>query len=387
MGDRAAAATVFGAAAGAEMLDNPSGIAAGDPSGMLAAVASGGGQLRTPVGEQARAALAAARASGRPRALVVAGMGGSAAAADVLAAMVDAVPVVVHRGYDLPAWVGRDDVVAAVSCSGHTEETLSAAAEAGRRGIRLITVGATGSPLAAAGRDLGGIHLDTEAEDRPPRACLWSLAAPLLAAADALGLVEMRPATPAAAADALDALAQRCRPEVATADNPAKSLALALLGGLPMVWGFSEVAAIAATRFVAQLAENAKIPAIAGALSEPQHNQVVAFDGPLGRGASSFGGHSRLGLRLLMLRDNVEHPRLARRATETVRLAAESGLSAHQIRAQGEHPLERLASLTGLLDFTSVYLAVAMRIDPMPVGPIVTLKERLAVGATLTRPS
>ncbi len=73
---------------------------------------------------------AAAHDWAAPRVLVVAGMGGSAAAGDVPAAVSVAadsvIPIVVHRGYGLPSWVGPADVVAAVSCSGQTEETLSA---------------------------------------------------------------------------------------------------------------------------------------------------------------------------------------------------------------------------------------------------------------------
>ncbi|MEI8190954.1 MAG: hypothetical protein WCI75_14680, partial [candidate division NC10 bacterium] len=44
------------------------------------------------------------------------------------------VPAVVVRGYGLPAWVGPDVLVVAVSYSGDTEETLACAAEALERG-------------------------------------------------------------------------------------------------------------------------------------------------------------------------------------------------------------------------------------------------------------
>ena len=53
---------------------------------------------------------------GTPRVVVVAGMGGSAAGGDLLAACAaDAVdvPVLVHRGYGLPALAGPDALVIA----------------------------------------------------------------------------------------------------------------------------------------------------------------------------------------------------------------------------------------------------------------------------------
>ena len=65
-----------------------------------------------------------------------------------------------------------------------------------------------------------------------------------------------------------------------------------------------------------------------------------------------------------------------------MKLAADAGLCAQQVTARGAHRLVRLASLIGLLDFASVYLAIAQGIDPTPVVPIVELKKRLAANGT-----
>ena len=76
-------------------------------------------------------------------------MGGSGVAGDVLAAVCgpgSASPVVAQHDYRLPGWVGAADLVIAVSCSGTTEETLSAAEEAVRRGCPLLAVGGAGLP-------------------------------------------------------------------------------------------------------------------------------------------------------------------------------------------------------------------------------------------------
>jgi glucose/mannose-6-phosphate isomerase len=48
------------------------------------------------------------------------------------------------------------------------------------------------------------------------------------------------------------------------------------------------------------------------------------------------------------------------------------------LAAEGSSGVERLASLVGLLDFASVYLALGIGVDPTPVGPIDDLKARLA---------
>src|ERR1700739_456481 len=70
------------------------------------------------------------------------------------------------------------------------------------------------------------------------------------------------------------------RPSSESFVNPAKSLALDLVGRLPVIWGGSPVAAAAARRFASQLAANAKQPALVGLLPEAGHDQVATFDGP-----------------------------------------------------------------------------------------------------------
>ncbi|HEX7267372.1 MAG TPA: SIS domain-containing protein, partial [Streptosporangiaceae bacterium] len=131
-----------------ERLDTMALLAAADPEDMLRQVASSAAQVRSAVRATQEADLVEITDADRPRAIVVTGMGGSGVAGDVLAALcgrgcpVQVLPV---HDYQLPAWVGAADLVIAVSCSGGTEETIAAAAEAARRGCRLIGVGGEGS--------------------------------------------------------------------------------------------------------------------------------------------------------------------------------------------------------------------------------------------------
>jgi len=124
-------------------LDDPAAVAATDSQNMLRAVATAGAQIRMALTGAREAGLDRVTDGGRPRAIVVVGMGGSGIAGDVLAAVAGAacpVPIVVHRGYSLPGWVGAADLVIAVSCSGATQETLSAFDEAARRGAGLTEI-------------------------------------------------------------------------------------------------------------------------------------------------------------------------------------------------------------------------------------------------------
>jgi glucose/mannose-6-phosphate isomerase len=82
-------------------------------------------------------------------------------------------------------------------------------------------------------------------------------------------------------------------------------------------------------------------------------------------------------LRLVLLRDSHEHPQVARRREESARLAEQRGIGVTELTASGGGPLERLASLVQLIDYATVYLAVALGIDPGPVAAIQELKARI----------
>ena len=373
-----------------DRLDDPAGLEAGDPDGMLPAIASSAAQVREAAVLAAEAGVATLADDGRPRAVVVCGMGGSGIAGDVLAAVAGPgcpVPVITHRGYGLPAWVGPVDLVVAVSCSGATEETLSALEEAVRRGCRLLVVGRDGSPLDALGRR-GRAVVVPVTQGRQPRASVWALSTPLVVAAHALGLLAAPAEAVEEAAVVLEQIADRCRIDAEVVVNPAKRLAVDLDGQLPVLWGTSPLAGTAAYRFACQLNENAQQPATWGVLPEANHNQVVAFDRPSGQAAPEDGDdffrdreqdvERAAGLALVLLRDSEEHPQVALRAEVSAELARERALTVVQLRAEGASSFARLASLVGVTDYASAYLALLQGTDPTPVDAITALKQRIA---------
>ena len=156
-----------------------------------------------------------------------------------------------------------------------------------------------------------------------------------------------------------------------------------------MIWGTSPLTGVVASRFAAQLATNAKYPAIAGELPEANHGQVMAFDGPFaGTHATAADGDDffrdrvdepeTTRLRLVIVRDTDEHPQITRRREASVELAGERGVPVSELTAQGGHPLERLAGLIAHADYASVYLALAIGADPTPVPALQELKVRIS---------
>jgi glucose/mannose-6-phosphate isomerase len=371
-----------------DRLDDLKGLGEADPQDMLRAVATSAAQVRASLQATLDADLRALDLDSRPRAVVVAGMGGSALSGDVLAAVAGLgapVPVIVHRGYGLPAWVGAADLMVAVSCSGSTAETLSATAEATRRGARLLAVGSPDSALEAAALANGGAFVPVT-KVLAPRSSLWAMAVPLLVVGARLRLLDLGTdnADLEAAAVQLESTAALCGPDRESFVNPAKALAAELAGTVPMVWGSGPVGPVAALRTVSQIAENAKLPAIFGALPEANHQQVVTFDGPLASSRTDedlfrdrVEEEEPLRLRLLVVRDDSDELS-ARRAEASVDIAGQRGVAVSQLTAQGGSAVERLASLVGVLDYATVYLALAHGIDPTPIAAIDDLKRAMA---------
>jgi len=381
------------------LLDNPAALAAADPGGMLRATASAGAQVRESASLAAEANLSSIAEEGRPRAVVVAGQGTAALSGDVLATVAGPrcpVPVLVHRSAGVPGWVGAADVVIAVSGSGRSPEALAAADAAARRGARLVAIGPPDTELQSVAERARAPFIPIPRR-APARASIWSLTVPVLFAARALNLVKLAEADLAETATRLDADAERCRPSAESFVNPAKSLALDLAGSVPVVWGSSPLAAVAARRFADTLAANARYPVVAGALGEAGRGSVGLIDGVYGGLAEAardifadpeeWADNSATRLRVVLLRDggltendgsDPEPMELEERRGEALQEIAERrAVRVSVLTAEGASPLERLASLIAVPDFASIYLAMAHGLDPMAVPAVSEMKDFL----------
>jgi glucose/mannose-6-phosphate isomerase len=379
------------------LLDDEKVMLGNDPGGMLRATASAGAQVRESAALAAEANLSSLAEEGRPRAVVVAGIGTAGLTGSILATVAGPrcpVPVIGHRSAGVPGWVGAADVVIAVSASGRSPEALAAAEAAARRGARLVAIGAPDSELQALAERARAPFIAVPRR-APARASLWGLTVPVLLAARSLGLVKVNEADLAETAARLDADAERCRPGAESFVNPAKSLALGLSGSIPIVWGSSPLSTVAARRFADTLAANARYPVMAGALGEAGRGRVGLLDGVFGGLAESvrdiFADPETdedeakwTRLRLVVMRDGGLNPEdeadepvavEERRADAVQTLAERRGVRCDVLTAEGGSALERLASLVAVPDFASLYLALAHGLDPMAVPAISELKD------------
>jgi glucose/mannose-6-phosphate isomerase len=383
-----------GAAFAAYRLDDPELVEAGDPGGMLRQVAAAAAQVRTVLRACDEANLSGLAADARPRAIVVAGAGTGALAGEILAASVGArSQVLIVSGYVLPGWIGAADLVVAISASGHTVEVLALAREAARRGSHLIAVAPAASPLHEIITQARGT-LIAVASASPARSSLWTLTVPLLVIAERLGLTTTGRDGYESAASVLEDVSHQCRPSSESFVNPGKSLALDLVGTLPVIWAGTPLANVAARRFAAQLSANAKYPALVGTLPGIGRDQVAVFDGPFAPGPEpDFPSvedplddelplsledpeASGASLRLVLFADEgAEDPRVTASRHAAASLAGSRGIDVSELAMDGEQPLRKLAAVMQLADYASVYLGIACGIDPLAIAAIDDLKD------------
>jgi glucose/mannose-6-phosphate isomerase len=359
-------------------LDDADLIAATDPSDFLASVE----QFPVQVEEAWKLGTAAADlpVGEGVSAVAILGVGGSGISGDAVRGILGArsrLPVHTLRGSDLPAWVGRNTLVFAVSYSGNTEETLHLFDQARDRGARLVALTSGGmmedraaSAGAAVVRLPGGLQ---------PRAALGYLTVPILVVLERLGL---GPQVSDELPEAIDLLQRRSAEygrSSPSRDNAAKRLALSLAGRLPWVYGSEGLSEVAAYRWKCQMNECAKVPCSSGFFPELTHNEVVGWSG--------LRQLSRAHAALVVLRHDGESPAIARRIDATMRLVRDSFAFATEVRAEGPRgtdgssELIRFLDLTYLGDFTSTYLGITSGVDPAPVEPIERLKRELAGAA------
>ena len=377
----------------ADRLDDPDLVEAGDPGGMLRQVASAAAHVRIAARAAHEAGVAALSDDGRPRAIVVVGRGIAAGALDALCGPSAPVQIVAVRGDRLPGWVGAADMVI-VTAGGDipastpgaagppsAEPVLSVAEQAARRGCQMAGIGPESSPL----RDLvRGPYV-------PAAPGMWPVLISLLVTAEQLGVLTIGADGYEEVAAALEDIAHRCRPASESFVNPAKSLALDLVGALPLVWGSRPLGGLAARRFVSMLNVVSKSPAQHGTVPDVVGDQVALFDGPLAPGPEpqfpslevslddAFEDSApRTELRLVLLADPVaEDPKLASGRAAVRDVAQQRGIRVSELGAEGDQPLRRLATLLQLGDYASVYLAIASGIDPGASPAVGDVTERI----------
>ena len=191
----------------------------------------------------AHAAAAAIPADAFPSAegltnIVVCGMGGSGISGDVLSAATNdrlRLPVTVLKQIRIPAFVGPNSLVFAMSYSGGTEETVSMARAAVEAGARLVCV-SKGGALGELAAQAGALHIPCP-DGYLPRAAVGTLVAPLFVTLHRMGLLDSGLDDLTSAQQQLARRRDVCARAVDAPRNVAKELARKIGRTFPLVYG------------------------------------------------------------------------------------------------------------------------------------------------------
>ncbi len=301
--------------------------------------------------------------------VVILGMGGSAIGGDLVSSLAISeakLPILVHRDYNLPAFIDAKTLVIASSYSGKTEETLSSFEQALETEAKklLITTGGKLKTMAEE-RNIPIFSFDYKSQSR---AALPFSFLPIICFLQKLGFINDKSSDITETVQVLQELSQRINEGVPLSQNPAKQLANELYGHLPVIYGAGIVSEVA-HRWKTQLNENSKAWAFYEVFPELNHNAVVGYRFPKELASKVM---------VVLLKSDLLPQRIQLRYQITCQLLEQANVGYQIVDGNGTSPLSQMMSLVLLGDYVSYYLAILYKIDPSPVKAIDYLKEQLA---------
>lgn len=298
--------------------------------------------------------------------VVYAGLGGSSLAALVSTSWPGhTVPFEIVRDYDIPQYVSEKTFFIAASYSGNTEETLSALEQAEAKGAKIAIIAGGGKLAEIAERKNYPLARMPKAE-QPRYAVFYNLKA-LLTLLDQAGLLaDGTIAEFEQASDFLNTAVKAWVATVPTEKNPAKQLALEMIGKSVVVYAGPKMWP-AAYKWKISFNENAKQVAWAGQYPEFNHNEFIGWSQqPVDKPYA-----------VVDLRSQLEHPRVQKRFEVTERLLSGKRPAPHVVEAEGSSLLEQLLWTIAFGDFVTIYTGLLNGVNPAPVELVEKFKKSL----------
>ena len=290
--------------------------------------------------------------------LVVCGMGGSGAIGDIISSVLskEKIHVSVINGYTLPMNVSKDTLLVAISISGETEETLSALKQGYEKGCNIVAF-ASGGRLEkfCNGKKIDFYKLDMI---HSPRASFMSFLFPIVKVLQ--DILKIKGEEVDDTLKILDETRENIGSSNLTDSNKALELAK-WLEPTPVIYYPYGLKAVA-IRFKNSLQENAKMHVINEDLIEACHNGIVSWE-------------TRSNNKPIFIRGTDDHPQTKKRWEILKDYFNEQEIPCTEIMSEGKTIFSKLINLVYILDYTSIYKAILLEIDPTPVRSIDFIKK------------
>ncbi len=294
---------------------------------------------------------------------IIAGMGGSHLAADLLRIWKPEIDLTVYSDYGFPAHIKAEwqthQLFIASSYSGNTEETIDGFVEAGRRGIARAAI-AVGGKLRDLARAEGVSFVQFPDTGIQPRSSIGFGIKALLAL---MGETE--------ALASVGGLAQRLASRMDECEKTGKTLAEQMRGFVPVIYASDRNRAIS-YNWKIKFNETGKIPAFYNVFPELNHNEMTGFD--------CIDTTRILSERMffVFLEDESDHPKVQKRMAITKELYAARKIKVASIAMTGGNVFEKIFSCTLIADWAALYTAKLYGVEADQVPMVEEFKKRIA---------
>ena len=292
--------------------------------------------------------------------VVFSGMGGSGTVGDLFSSVLSKTNIhtTVVKGYELPNTIDKNTLVVATSVSGNTIETITTLESANKKNCKVIAFSSGGMIESFCTKN--NIEFRKLPQIHSPRASFPSYVYSILKTLNSI--------IPITKQDIINSLEQleHTYEEISSTNlddsNPSVNLAN-WITGTPVIY-YPHGLETVAIRFKNSLQENAKTHAISENVVESSHNGIVSWERPSSMVPIMIEGkddHIKTKERWKILREYFEV----------------NNIKYNEIQSVDGNILSKVMCLIYTLDYSTIYYAVQLGIDPSPIRSIDFIKERL----------
>ena len=292
--------------------------------------------------------------------VVFSGMGGSGTVGDLFSSVLSKTNIhtTVVKGYELPNTIDKNTLVIATSVSGNTIETITTLESANKKKCKVIGFSSGGMIESFCTKN--NIEFRKLPQIHSPRASFPSYVYSILKTLNSI--------IPITKQDIINSLEQleHTYEEISSTNlddsNPSVNLAN-WITGTPVIY-YPHGLETVAIRFKNSLQENAKTHAISENVVESSHNGIVSWERPSSMVPIMIEGkddHIKTKERWKILREYFEV----------------NNIKYNEIQSVDGNILSKVMCLIYTLDYSTIYYAVQLGIDPSPIRSIDFVKDRL----------
>lgn len=288
--------------------------------------------------------------------IIIAGMGGSRLAGDILRMWKPEKEIIVHSDYNLPALSDeqlRQSLIVANSHSGNTEETVDAVLGAIEKGLSLAIV-AGGGKLIEIAKENNLPYVQVPADRLPARS---DLGHDLLAILKIIG-----------DDDALNEAFLLASMDGAELEEEGRNLAEALSNKIPIIYTSERNLELGYVWKVI-INETAKVPAFCNRFPELNHNEIAGCE----------NAELSKNFHFLFLRDidDNQSGRIGLRMEKLDELYGKKRLPVSRLELKGESHIKKIFYSIVLAHWTAYFLAKSYGVDPEQTDIIEEFKRSL----------